>query len=305
MRRPASPIHIWNRSRRVVEVEKVLGGKWIEFGYQKALIRKFVNSWLIQRFLSHFVGWFQKSVFSKASIERFVKDYEIDMSPYEKPLHEFENFNDFFIRRFKTQAVNFPQDLKILGSPCEARLSVFSITSNDVQMTLKDTKINFSKLWPHQILPQNPMDFIGGHVWVFRLCPVDYHRFHFCDAGLPGQPHRVSGKLGSVNPTALNIFPSTFVENERQATFFESQNFGKMVFVEVGALCVGKIKQTFKSQSSVVRGQEKGFFEFGASTVLMVTHSKSVEPDPDLIEKTNSGFESRIGLGEAIGKTKT
>jgi hypothetical protein len=63
-----------------------------------------------------------------------------------------------------------------------------------------------------------------------------------------------------VNPIALKAFPRTFLENERQVSWLKTEKFGLIAYIEVGALGVGRIKQTHAPGSNFERGDEKGYF---------------------------------------------
>ena len=126
----------------------------------------------------------------------------------------------------------------------------------------------------------------GGVAMVIRLCPVDYHRFHFPDDGKVSEFRAIAGSLNSVNPLALLRRPTVFADNERHLTVFDSKNFGTVVLMEVGALGVGKMIQTFSAESPVKKGAEKGYFCFGASTVLVFLEKSSLVPDRYLIQNT-------------------
>lgn len=133
-----------------------------------------------------------------------------------------------------------------------------------------------------------------------RLCPVDYHRFHFPDGGRVRESYHVSGRLHSVNPAALKYRGDIFATNERQVSLFESLHFGRLALIEVGALCVGKIVQTYEGSEAVRRGQEKGYFLFGGSTVIVLGEKGAWSPDADILEKTEQGLETWVKLGEGL-----
>lgn len=299
---PTEPIHVWNRSRGVVEVEKVFGGDWINLGYRTAPGRWLLSNRFFQKVLSEMVGVFQNSPLSVGQADPFIENYQIDQKKFLVPDGGFESFNDFFCRKLKPEFIQFPKDKALMGSPCEARLSVFPILGPKNQITVKGAELSVP-----EILGEARSDFAEslygrGHAWVFRLCPKDYHRFHFFDDCIPGIPIRMAGGLHSVNPVALDEVKKIFETNERQVTFLKTENFGEIAFIEVGALCVGKIKQSFLPGARVRRGFEKGLFEFGASTVILLTHDSDLVPDPDILKMTLQGFETFVSIGEPVGK---
>ena len=139
---------------------------------------------------------------------------------------------------------------------------------------------------------------------IARLCPVDYHRFHFPDSGSMVERYTLSGKFHSVNPVALKAQPTIFLENERCVSILKTDNFGYLAYVEVGALCVGKIVQSTNEMVRFERGQEKGYFLFGGSTVIVLGEKGKWLPDSDILENTRKGHETFIKLGACIGKTR-
>jgi phosphatidylserine decarboxylase len=142
--------------------------------------------------------------------------------------------------------------------------------------------------------------FDGGPGFIARLCPVDYHRFHFPDSGKVISETRLTGPLHSVNPVALAARGDLLFRNERVVTVIETENFGAIAYVEVGAICVGKIVQTYGDPSRVERGEEKGYFLFGGSTVIVIGEAGKFTIDSDLLAKSREGTECLIRLGEGI-----
>jgi len=136
---------------------------------------------------------------------------------------------------------------------------------------------------------------------IARLCPVDYHRFHFPDDCKILDSYRIHGKFHSVNPVALAANGKVFLENERQVTILESDNFGKLAFIEVGAMCVGKIVQTYAAgQAKFKRGAEKGYFLFGGSTVIILGEKDRWIPANDILENSEKGIEVLVPLGDVV-----
>ena len=149
--------------------------------------------------------------------------------------------------------------------------------------------------------------FEGGTLIVARLCPVDYHRFHFPVSGELVRHYRVSGALHSVNPIAFESAPQVFLKNERQIAILENQAFGTVAMIEVGALGVGKIVQSAYSNRGALplkfdKGQEKGYFLFGGSTVIWLLEKNKLTLSPDLAQNSAQGLETWIPLGEPLGE---
>ncbi|MDH5581098.1 MAG: phosphatidylserine decarboxylase, partial [Bdellovibrionales bacterium] len=83
----------------------------------------------------------------------------------------------------------------------------------------------------------------------------------------------------------------------RHVTILDTKNFGRIAYVEVGATMVGKIIQNYKGKT-FTRGQEKGMFLFGASTVMVYGEKGLWKPSQDILEHTHNGLEVLIQLGD-------
>ena len=141
----------------------------------------------------------------------------------------------------------------------------------------------------------------GGTCLIFRLCPTDYHRFHFIDDGVCGDTTKIKGHYYSVNPIALKNVKKLFCQNKREWSIFHSDNFGDVICMEVGATCVGSILQSYSTNSKITKGEEKGYFKFGGSTVILFFKKDVVKIHEDLLNQTQLGFETSVLMGEKIG----
>ena len=143
--------------------------------------------------------------------------------------------------------------------------------------------------------------FEDGPGFIARLCPVDYHRYHYPDDGRVLATWRIPGALHSVNPWALAEREDIFMINERQVSILETARFGKLAYVEVGATCVGKIVQTHFGDS-FSRGEEKGMFLFGGSTVIVIGEQGRWQMEPAMVERTREGLETYLKMGAKLGE---
>lgn len=281
---------IWDRKGRKEFEEKVYGGAFIEALYGNSVGYFVADRLLSKAWVSKVYGGLQSSSWSAKKVPGFIRNFDIQMDEYEPG--PFASFNDFFIRRFRPGKRPFPETPELMGSFAESRMFAFS----QEQESLPVKGISLS---PKEILGKEYQRFQGGPCLLARLCPVDYHRFHFPDSGKVLTQFRQEGKLHSVNPLALKANPNLFLENERQVSILHTDHFGLLAYVEVGALCVGKIVQSY-SGDRFQRGQEKGYFLFGGSTVIVFGEKGAWLPDPDLLEKTGKGMETFVRLGEPI-----
>lgn len=290
---------IWDRARKIHFEEKVLGGAFVDWGYGSTLGRALSGSILIQRALSKAFGALQSNPLSKARIAPFVRDYGVVMDDFVEPEGGFKSFNDFFVRALRPGVRTFPSDPALFGSPAEGRLTVFAIEGEETRFTVKGRALSIANLVGSRDLAAN---FVGGTAFVFRLCPVDYHRFHFPDEGTAGPSLRLGRALHSVNPAAHAAVDDIFLQNERHICRFESTRFGQMLLIEVGATCVGRIVQSYTPGMAVARGAEKGYFAFGGSSTIVLSRPGALRADADLLERTAAGEESLVRLGEVIAR---
>ncbi len=296
----SSSIIYWNREQSRSEQEKVYGDQYIRWAYQTPLGGWFTQNVLIQPWFSRRFGAYQSSPQSAQKIPTFIQQYQI-------PMHEFESgpfptFNDFFIRKFRPEARPFDSVSSHMPAFAEGRYFAYSQITPELSIPVKGQFLGAGALLGPTAQKKWGPVFEKGPLMICRLCPTDYHRFHFPDQGKLAEFFHVPGKFHSVNPIALKNFPEIFCVNERQVSILESQNFGKLAYIEVGAMCVGKIVQSYSADQPFQRGQEKGYFLFGASTVILLGEPGRWTPDRDLLDQTSQGRETLVKLGKKIGQ---
>jgi phosphatidylserine decarboxylase len=208
----------------------------------------------------------------------------------------WQSFNDFFIRRFRPGARQMVAEPHRMPAFAEARYLAFPEITPAIEFPVKGTHLT-----PAAVLgdPALAAQFSGGPLLLARLAPVDYHRFHFPDSGRVIEERHIPGRLHSVNPIALARRNDTLASNERHVTLISSTNFGRLAMVEVGAMNVGRIVQTHAG-AAVERGQEKGYFCFGGSSVLLFGEAGRWCPSADLLEQTALERETLLRLGEEV-----
>jgi phosphatidylserine decarboxylase len=288
-------IRIWNRAKGHEEVELVYGGGAIDWLYGTRLGRFLADRVLSAPWFSKLYGAFQSTALSRLKIKPFIRDFSIPMELFEAK--KFANFNEFFIRKFRSGARPIAHDAKRMPAFAEARYLAWERISLDQTFPVKGASLTAAALLRSDELAKT---FEGGPLMIARLCPTDYHRFHFPDDGTYLTQSRLPGGLHSVNPAALKYYSDIFATNERQVSILQTENFGKLAYIEVGALCVGKIVQTHPTHGSFRRGEEKGYFLFGGSTVIVIGEPGRWVPDADIIQNTAMRREVLICLGEGI-----
>ena len=135
---------------------------------------------------------------------------------------------------------------------------------------------------------------------ISRLCPVDYHRFHFPLAGVPGQAELIRGPLFSVSPIALRRRVAYLAQNKRVKTQLKTERFGTVICMEIGATNVGSIAQTFVPERPVAKGEEKGLFKFGGSCVVTLFERGRVKLAEDLLATSRDYTELYARMGDQM-----
>lgn len=231
---------------------------------------------------------------SRLLIRPFIRSHSINMDEYETK--DFCSYNDFFKRILKPGIRSVMTIPDIFVSPCDSRLSVYRINGQE-EFQVKHAGYTLGSLLRDRKLAEK---FAGGYIWIFRLCVEDYHHYIYVDNGRELVRRRIQGVFHTVNPAAGNRMP-VYKENTREYSVIKTENFGEVIQMEVGALLVGRIENR-KKTSLVKRGQERGNFAFGGSTVILVTREKKAQPDWDILENSRQGIETRVKLGERVGK---
>jgi len=248
---------------------------------------------LIRRTVSRFMGWILRRRISKVFIRGFIRRNKIDMNEYESI--KYKSFNDFFIRELKVKPVlNNPSDLV---APCDGKLTVYNIASDSV-FNIKNSTYTVEELLKDKELAD---EFAGGLCLIFRLMPVDYHRYIYVDSGKVLSRKKIKGMLHAVRPISQNRY-KVFKQNAREYEVMQTERFGKTIQIEVGALFVGRIAN-HKTDGDFKRGEEKGMFEFGGSTIVMLFKKDAVKLDEVFYTNTQEDNETIVKMGWKIGKS--
>lgn len=267
----------------------------LKFLYETALGRVFLKG-LTAPGLSVAVGHFLDTRASKVFIKSFVRKNGIDLNDYYAD--NFTCFNDCFSRRIKEDKRPFDSASEVLAAPCDGQLSVYAINEGLV-IPVKQSRYTIEALLQNRELAR---EFEGGTCLVFRLCVDNYHRYSYFDSGKKGKNIFIPGRLHTVRPIALRNTP-VFVENSREYTVMETDNFGKAVQMEVGAMLVGKIANNHE-EHEFLRGEEKGCFLYGGSTIIVLLKKDVADIKEVYIINTNNEIETPVKMGETIGTKK-
>ncbi len=267
--------------------------KFLKKLYTTVLGRVFVRI-LITKPITSICGFFLNRKISTLFIKRFIKNNNIDMSQYEE--RKFKSYNDFFTRQIKEGKRPINESPNVLISPSDGNATVVPI-GEDTVFSIKNTQYTLAQLLRDEKLAE---DFKGGFCYIIRLAVDNYHRYCYSCDGVKSENVHIKGVLHTVNPIAAELRP-IYKENTREFTLIESDKFGKLIQMEVGALVVGKIANYHKGTYKHRKGEEKGMFEFGGSTIIVLTQKGQIKPSPDILANSGEDCETIVKMGEEIG----
>lgn len=247
---------------------------------------------LIARWISKLCGVFLNSRLSKPLIGKFVRGNSIDLSEFESD--NFRCFNDCFCRKIKEGGRPIPQDESVFFSPCDGLLSAYRIQADTI-LPVKQSAYTVASLLRDEAVAKRYQD---GVCLVFRLCVNHYHRYCYPATGMKGENVFLKGKLHTVRPIALEACP-VFVENCREYTVIDTEAFGQLVQMEVGAMLVGKI-HNHHAAGPVTRGDEKGMFLYGGSTIVLLLEKDAVPINEAFFTATANGEETPVRMGDNL-----
>lgn len=284
-------IKIWNRQKKEYIEEEQYYSKLLKFLYHTFLGRSILKGLCIRRWFSRIVGSYYYSRFSCHKIKKFIKKYDICLEDYEE--NEFHNFNEFFSRKLKEGKRKIAYGKKDLISPCDSKLLYYPIDER-LKLRIKNSSYSIQDLIEDAKLAK---EYQNGHCLIFRLTLDDYHRYIYMDQGNVLNQKRIKGVLHTVTSVSEN--EKIYSTNSREVTVLQTENFEKVIQIEVGALLVGKIKNLEKQ--SFLKGEEKGYFQLGGSTIILLLKNGIVKIDEDIIKNSNDHIETKVALGEKIG----
>ncbi len=274
-------------------IEETTGqDKLLTFLYTNAFGRMLLKP-LVCPSISRLSGKLLDTELSSMLVNSFIKREHVDMTDYMP--RKYTSFNDFFTRKMKDGARPVDEDEDALVSPCDCRASVYPILENS-NFSIKHTEYTLRSLLHSKKLASR---FQGGYLYVLRLTVTDYHRYIYAATGEQTKNYRIEGSFHTVNPIANDYLP-IYKENTREYTLIKTKDMGSILQMEVGALLVGKIKN-HKEKCHCEKGEEKGYFEYGGSTIIVITEPGVIAPSESLLNNTANDLETKVLQGQAIG----
>ncbi len=280
---------IYDRKTKTYEDIVQYGAGKLDFLYNNPVGRIFLGI-AVSPFVSNIYASKNAKKSSVKKIPAFIKEHNIDMSDFED--REYKSFTDFFTRKIRYGKRPVDMTPGALISPADSKLLVYEI-EKDTVMRIKGRTYTVDEILADA---ENAKEFAGGYALVFRLTVDDYHRFCYPDKGCLISKRFIKGKLHTVSPVSKNH--KIYMENTRLVNLLKTEKFGTIAYIEVGAMLIGRIVDN--GTDVFEKGQEKGYFEPGGSTVILLV--KNVEIDKDIMEQSASGIETKVRYGERIGR---
>lgn len=280
---------IWDRSTGEYSVES--SPKKLNFLYNRKLGRFFLRFFISHR-CAKMNAKYSKSRFSRRRMKKFIKKYQIDMDMFEDK--KYKSFNDVFTRKLKTHLFNIEYDEDKFISPADSKLRIYSI-KDDLMVNIKGSDYTLDEMVDHNV---DLAEFKNGLCLVFRLSVNDYHRYCYVDSGSLIKSYAVKGKLHTVQSISQDY--EIYKENSRIISVLSTDNFSKIIQIEVGAMAVGRIINHVVADFK--KGDEKGYFELNGSTIVILVKENILKIDEDILSHNDKGIETKIHYGESIAQ---
>ncbi|TWU05892.1 phosphatidylserine decarboxylase [Stieleria varia] len=297
----SEPIYYFDRYRKEICEEKIYGEGFLRWTYESLGGKLALAAMVKHAWFSRWYGWRMDRPKSRAKVAPFIRDYLLDPNEFVRSPDEFEHFNAFFYRELKPSARPVDDDPQSVVFPADGRHLCVPDLSRCEGLFVKGEMFDLRTLVGDSQLADR---YANGSLLLSRLCPVDYHRFHFPTAGIPGPARLIPGPLLSVNPIALRQNIQILATNKRALTVLQTERLGDVLVMEIGATCVGSICQTYEPGQSVAKGDEKGFFRFGGSSTIMIFEPDRIVFDEDLREHSANQVELFAKVGDSMGKVQ-
>jgi phosphatidylserine decarboxylase len=286
------PLTIWDRNAGR-EVEEFLDDH--PTTYESRPTRS-LTQWLeSQPAYDWLIAALQHAPWTRRKIVPFVRKHRIDMSEFEPVA--YRSYADFFGRKFRPGVRQFPDDPNVMGAFAEARYFGWRALDPAMRFPIKGHSLDVVTILGGL---ERAAPYTGGPVILARLAPVDYHHVHYPDDGTTGDYDRLGARNWTVNKNALQSKPDILFRNERSINILHTEHFGRLAFVEIGALTVGRVVQTHPLDRPYRRGVEKSHFAFGGSAIIVFGEPGVWRPVDDILDQTSRGVETLLRLGQEV-----
>ncbi|MEM9284144.1 MAG: phosphatidylserine decarboxylase, partial [Verrucomicrobiota bacterium] len=288
----------FDRYEQVIKTEQVYGDRPLRWAYETFLGRCSLEAVIKRKWFSGLYGKWADCSCSSREIKPFMERFNLDANEFLQSVESFSTFNEFFYRRLKPEVRPIAEGMDQACFPADGRHLFIPDLSQSTTIYAKDQAFDLSTLLGEAELAN---EFSGGMAILSRLCPTDYHRFHFPLRGTPNLPRLINGPLYSVNPIALSRSLSYLWQNKRRVTRIRNSPAGDYLFLEIGATNVGTICDSFTEGGVAEKGAEKGYFCFGGSMVITLLRRNTFQPAEDLATQSERGTELYARFGDRMG----
>lgn len=207
----------------------------------------------------------------------------VDFGEVRDPLSSFVSVQAFFTRALRDGVRQVDDAPDALVSPCDGSWGCAGTVADGQLLQIKGRPYRLAQLLGD---PAATAVFEGGTYATLYLAPRDYHRFHAPCTALVRKVVYLPGALWPVNRFGREAIGDLFAVNERLCVYMAAgTSDADLCLVAVGATLVGKIRLSFDTLTTNVRGataerhypeairlgkgQECGRFEFGSTIVLL------------------------------------
>jgi len=242
---------------------------------------------------------------SQAVIGAYVRAYDVNLGDTVPPAGTFPSFDAFFTRPLRDGARTIAAEPGCLVSPADGRLEDAGPVRAGGKLQIKGRAYEVADLVGDA---EEAARYEGGQFAIVYLSPRDYHRVHAPVAGRVTLVRSMPGDYFPVNSIGERHVPSLFSINRRVAIVIDSEAFGRVTVVMVGAMIVGRItvsavpardvplgNHAIEPALPVAAGDEIGMFHLGSTAVVFVEKGKArtmgESPRPP----------ARILMGETLG----
>lgn len=282
------------RDRNSKENIIIESSKTLNFFYDTLIGRIILKPFISKRF-NNLMAKYMNSKYSLKRVDKFIDNNDINVYEYSK--QKYTSYNDFFIRKVAQGKRPINAHKNVFISPCDSKLTVYKI-NDDLTLKIKNSYYSVDTLVDKEIMNE----YKDGYALVFRLSTDNYHRYCYIDSGSKGKNIHIDGVFHTVQPLALKHY-NFYKTNTREYTVLNTNNFDKVIEVEIGAMGIGKIVNNHE-EYNFKKGEEKGYFEFGGSTIVLLIKKDMVIIDEDIYNNSLENIETNVKYGEKIGSKK-
>ncbi len=291
---------VWDRNTKQLQDVRFYRSEAIIFVHKNPVARFIMSKIATWPLFSTLMALKDYTRFSKKKVLDFVAENNLNETEFEKPAYRYSSFSEFFDRRLKPQARPVCADNDAIVSPADGVLSIFPDISGVPAFTIKGQNFTLASLLRDTRLAG---EYMGGSIAIVYLSPTDYHRYHFpCDCTLE-KSLKLGVRLFSVNPIAMEHGYRPFDVNVRDISTLSNEKLGQFLMIEVGALYVGRMIRTSPDPGKKFKGEEKGYFGLGGSTIVLVFKKGVIRFDDDILEMASKSIPSKVRMGEKIART--